>query len=288
MASFLQEAFTRFSAGKVAELKQVAPDLDFDKKPNELTWEEAEKFVNAFKQVKWIAPAMDAIVPIGKEQIEKSFTNIFNPEVLVVTERPPKVYKGGIQFMVEVGIAYGGGVAAAGKKGEIMRFANRVPLPFDASGCGITEAVKNMDWKRYDVKNFEEEPIVVLVNLISVYVPYTGAGKQAIAAEEDIVAEIRFAVMEAARGVQRFLSGRRREHEMENKRKVVTRYVEQLAGDVCDLAGTVKDKKKVKDALNKIIEEKYLATNGEDEEKEEKEAEAKKKEKTDKEEPDEE
>jgi DNA topoisomerase-6 subunit B len=124
--------------------------------------------------------------------------------------------------------------------------------------------------------------------LISVYVPYTGAGKQAIAAEEDIVAEIRFAVMEAARGVQRFLSGRRREHEMENKRKVVTRYVEQLAGDVCDLAGTVKDKKKVKDALNKIIEEKYLATNGEDEEKEEKEAEAKKKEKTDKEEPDEE
>lgn len=188
--------------------------------------------------------------------------------------------------MVEIGIAYGGGVAAAGKKGEIMRFANRVPLPFDASGCGITEAVKNMDWKRYDVKNFEEEPIVVLVNLISVYVPYTGAGKQAIAAEDDIVAEIRYAVMEAARGVQRFLSGRRREHELENKRKVVTRYIEQLSSDMCELAGAAKDKKRIKEQLNKIIEDKYLgADNGEEEEKEAKEAEtAKKKDNVEKEE----
>jgi len=80
LSSFLQETFARFSSGKVAELREAVPEVNLDKKPGELTWEEAEKLVNGFKQLKWIAPAMDAIVPIGKEQIEKSFTNIFNLE----------------------------------------------------------------------------------------------------------------------------------------------------------------------------------------------------------------
>jgi len=271
ISSFLQDSFTRFSSGKVNELKELVPDIDLNKKPEELTWEEAEKMVNAFKQMKWISPAMDAIVPIGKEQIEKSFNNIFSPEVLVVTERSPKVYRGGIQFMVEAALAYGGGVSAAGKKGEIMRFANRVPLLFDSSGCAITDAVKNIDWKRYDIKNFDEEPVVVLINLVSVYVPYTSAGKQAISSEEDVIDEIKNAVMEAARGVQRYLSGRRRVHELENKRKVVTRYVTQLSNDVSDLAGT-KEKEKIKVQLMKIIEEKYLNSNEEQEAKNEVEA----------------
>lgn len=268
LSSFLQDSFTRFSSGKVNELKELVPEIDLNKKPEDLTWEESEKMVNAFKQMKWIAPALDAIVPIGKEQIEKSFNNILSPEVLMVTERSPKIYRGGIPFMVEAALAYGGGVTAAEKRGEIMRFANRVPLPFDSSGCAITEAVKNIDWKRYDIKNFDEEPVVVLINLVSVYVPYTSAGKQAISSEEDIIDEIKNAVMEAARGVQRYLSGKRKVHELENKRKVVTRYVEQLSNDVSDLAG-FKDKEKIKKELMKIIEEKYLNSSEEQEAKEE-------------------
>ncbi|MEM4208685.1 MAG: DNA topoisomerase VI subunit B, partial [Candidatus Bilamarchaeaceae archaeon] len=170
-SSMLQEVFARVSANKVAELRALLPDVDLDKNPALINWEEAEKIVNAFKKVKWIAPSMDALVPIGKTQIETSFKNIFSPEYLVVTERSPKVYRGGIPFMVEAAIAYGGGITAADKKGEIMRFANRVPLLFDASSCAITETVKSIDWSRYNLKNFEEEPIVVLVNFVSVYVP---------------------------------------------------------------------------------------------------------------------
>lgn len=256
VSAFLQVAFSRVTAGKVAELKQLLPEFDFNKKPENLTWEDAENLANAFKKIKWIAPATNTIVPIGKKQIEKSFISIFNPEVLVVTDRSPKVYKGGIPFFVEVGIAYGGGVLQSGKKGEIMRFANRVPLLFDAGGCAITEAVKNIDWGRYGLKNFEEEPIVVLVNLVSVYVPYISAGKQTISHEEEIIDEIKNAVMEAARDVSRYLSGKRREHEISTKKKVVLRYIEQLAGDLSSLADG-KKKEELKERLTKIVEEKY-------------------------------
>ena len=255
ISAFLQNTFTRVSSGKVDELRTLIPDVDFDKNPSELTWAEAEKIVKGFSQLKWIAPSMDSLVPIGRQQIETSFTSLFSPELLVVTERSPKVYRGGIPFMVEVGIAYGGGLVAAEKRGEVMRFSNRVPLLFDSSGCAITETIKALDWKRYDIKEFENEPIAVLVNLVSVHVPYTSAGKQAISNEEDIMDEIRFAIMEASRGIQKYLSGKRKAHEIETKKKVVSRYVQQLASDLSTLSG--KKKEGIEKALTKIIEEKY-------------------------------
>jgi len=271
LSSFLQETFSRVSAGKIDELRSLLPSMDLNKNPQDMTWEEAEAMVKAFASVKWIAPATDSLVPIGREQVEISFRNIFNPEVLVVTERSPKVYRGGIPFMVEVGIAYGGGVAAAGKKGEVMRFANRVPLLFDSGGCAITETIKTMDWKRYDVKDFEEEPIAVLVNLISVHVPYTSAGKQAVSPEEDVMDEIKFAIMEASRGVQKYLCGKRKAHEIANKKKVVSRYIQQLSGDMASLTG--EKKAEIEKALTKIIEDKYAQDEMEAEETSEKDPE---------------
>jgi DNA topoisomerase-6 subunit B len=266
LSSMLQNAFSRVSSAKVEELRRMVPDVDFDKNPAQLTWEEAEKVVKGFGQVKWIAPATDSLVPIGQAQIENSFKNIFSPELVVVTERSPKVYKGGIPFIVEAGIAYGGGIAAAGKQGEVMRFANKVPLLFDTSGCAITETVKAIDWNRYNLKNFDEEPIAVLVNLASVHIPYTGAGKQAVAAEEEVENEIRFAVMEAARGIQRYLSGKRKAHDIATRKKLVERYVEQLSADLADLSGGKKDR--IVKRLNQIIEDKYAGpgAGGEDDE----------------------
>ncbi len=255
VSSFLQDNFSRVSAGKIEDLKSILPAFDFSKNPNDLSWEEAEALVKGFAAVKWIAPATDSLVPIGKEQVEASFRNIFNPEVLVVTERAPKVYRGGIPFMVEVGIAYGGGVAEAEKRGEVMRFANRVPLLFDSGGCAITETIKTMDWKRYDVKNFEEEPIAVLVNLISVHVPYTSAGKQAISNEEDVMDEIKFALMEASRGVQKYLSGKRRAHEIATKKKVISRYIQQISSDLSSLSGEKREP--IEQKLTQIVEDRY-------------------------------
>lgn len=255
ISSFLQNTFSRVSAGKISELREMAPELNFDKRPDKLTWDEAEMLVKAFSKVKWIAPSTDSLVPIGKEQIEASFSNIFNPELLVVAERKPKVYRGGIPFMVEVGIAYGGGVVAAQKRGEVMRFANKVPLLFDTGGCAITETVKDMEWKRYNIRNFDDEPIVVLINLVSVHVPYTSAGKQAISHEEDVMMEIKNALMEASRGIQKYISGKKKAHEIATKRKVIGRYIHQLSSDLSRLTGD--DEAQIEKRLRKLIEERY-------------------------------
>ncbi|PIN82607.1 DNA topoisomerase VI subunit B, partial [Candidatus Micrarchaeota archaeon CG11_big_fil_rev_8_21_14_0_20_47_5] len=146
ISSFLQNSFTRVSSEKVKELQAIANEVDFSKKPSELEWAEAEKIVKAIGKVKWIAPATESIVPIGKRQIEKSLGGILKPQFLEVSERSPKIYKGGIPFVIEVAIAYGGDAGrnsengGSGKSGDIIRYANRAPLIFDAAGCALTQA----------------------------------------------------------------------------------------------------------------------------------------------------
>ncbi|MFA5411829.1 MAG: DNA topoisomerase VI subunit B [Candidatus Micrarchaeia archaeon] len=253
ISSFLQEEFTRVSLNKVKELQEAVPEVDLGKKPSEMSWEDAEKIVGGFRKVKWIAPATDSVVPIGTEQVEKSLNSIIGPEYIFVTRRSPKIYRGGIPFMVEAALAYNG----KGANGEILRFANRAPLLFDAGGCSITQAIKGIDWKRYGIKDLDEEPLSIFVHFASVHVPYTSAGKQSISDEEEVVDEIKNAVMEAARGLDRHLSGKRREKETAGKKAAILRYVGQLSRDMSELGGVGADAAKVKERLLKMVEGRY-------------------------------
>ncbi len=268
VSSFLTSEFSRVSNEKIKELDRVvnrdkppgnAEHLNFDKKPSELKWIEAERLINAFKEVRWISPSTDSIIPIGKDHVENSLKNILNPEFVSVTQRKPRVFRGGVPFMVEAAVTYGG---ESGRKttngtgGDIIRFANGAPLLFDGGGCAITEAVKTVDWRRYDVRDFDSEPISVFVNFVSVYVPYTGAGKQAISPEEEIIAEIRYAIMEVARDLERYIHGKVRAHERVNKIKAIKRYVKQLSADLPDLAG-VGNSEELEKNLIAMIEKKY-------------------------------
>ncbi len=267
LSSFLVDTFSRVTPGKVTELKEFAKNIDFEKNPADLTWEEAEILVKSFKEIKWVAPEMDAMSTIGDKQIETAIKNILNPTFVSVVERKPRVFKGGIPFVVEAGIAYGGD---AGKKtsaikvddekvqnveGSILRFANKVPMLFDASSCAITEAAKSIQWKRYGITNFDEEPVSVMVNISSVYVPYSGVGKQAVAQEDEIVEEIKLALMDCGRTLQRYISGVKNKKEQESRYKTIMRYVDQLSSDLAEITGN--ESEDIKHGLISIIENRY-------------------------------
>ncbi|MCX6767928.1 MAG: DNA topoisomerase VI subunit B [Candidatus Micrarchaeota archaeon] len=260
LSSFFTGEFSRFSSDRVKELQALVPEVNMERAPATLTWPEAEKIVQCFHKMKWIAPDMGALRPIGEKQIEKSMKNMLQPEEMRVVERKPKVFRGGIPFVVEAGVAFGGkaGTAASdapgGRKAEILRFANRTPLLFDAGNCAITEAVNTIDWNRYDLKDFENQPVTVFVNFVSVYVPYTGAGKLAISAEDEIVEEIRMALMECARNVSNYIHALRRAKEQEQRRSIFTRYVEEIAQALHDVTG--KPKTMLADKLRVLAKEK--------------------------------
>ncbi len=239
VSSFLLDTFARVTPNKINEIKGMLTQLDMEKEPQKLTWQDAEELIKAFSRVKWLAPDASYIKPIGAEQIRIALKNILNPEFMNVIERRPAVFRGGIPFIVEAAVAFGG---TSGKKteegyeGSILRFANRVPLLFDSGNCAITEAVKSIEWKRYGI-DLDMQPVSVFVNVSSVYIPYSGVGKEAIAQEDEIIGEIKLALMEAARGLQRYISGKEHMHEEASKYNAVMRYTKQLASDLSSMSG---------------------------------------------------
>ncbi len=261
--TFLVSEFTRVSSKKVEEIEQIS-GLDLDINPKKVDWEYAEKLVNAIKQITFMAPPTEGLIPIGADSVKLGLEGILSPEFVHTVTRTPQVYHGGIAFIVEVGLAYGGN---AGNNGvDIIRYANRTPLIFDQGGCCVTEAVKSIDWKRYGVKD-DKAPLTIFVNIVSTHIPYTSAGKQAIATEEEIYTEIRFALMEVGRSLSRYLSGKRRAHEKLTKKKTLLRYVAETSNAIASLVN-LEDSSKIAKVLTDIVEKKYdfeEATNGEEE-----------------------
>ncbi len=245
--SFLSTELSRVSRQKAQEVCRLA-NVPPGKKPTELTWEEAEHIVSAFKRVKLLAPPTSGLRPIGAADIEKGMRQILNPEFAYALSRPPKVYRGGLPFIVEVGVAYSGN---AGKpvesKGEgeevesevrmdLIRFANRAPLIFDQGGCAITDAARSIDWRRYGV-DIATAPMTLFINVSSAYVPYTSAGKQSIADDPEILSETRTAIMEAARELRRFLFRKIKLKERQERAGIFEQYLPVIARKAARLAG---------------------------------------------------
>ncbi len=272
--SFLVNELSRMSVNKVKEIEKKV-SFDMNKMPKDLRWDEAEQIIKAIKTMNFIAPPTDVLIPIGEKQLEKAVMNIIKPEFKTIITRPAAVYRGGVPFIVEVALAFGG---TAGKKTsddknrmELMRFANRVPLLFDSGACAITKAVQSVNFKKYKIS--EDTPITVLVNFTSVYVPYTGAGKEAISDEEEIIKEIRLALMDTGRRLGSYVAGKMRESEREKKKKNLEIYTPLVAEALADILK--KDKERIQKKLLEIIEKKYseIEEESEEEKKEEKEEE---------------
>ena len=223
--------------------------------------------------MKFMAPPSDGLIPIGEEQIEKGMRLILKPEFITTITRSPVTYKGGVAFIVEAGIAYGGDagrVVNEQRKSEILRFANRVPLTFDQGSCAITEALKSIDWRRYGLRDLDNTPLTLFVNIVSTQVPYLSTGKQSVAPEPEIVNEIRQATMKIARKLQKHLRSKKAEKEKAMRSKIFEDLVPVIIEEAAVLAETpVPDYKPVLAKVTRRALAELMGEKVEDEEEEE-------------------
>ena len=214
-------------------------------------------------QLSLFSRATPAPIEVPKAKIEKDEDggavlalgeNMF---VTAVT-RPPAVYRGN-PFQVECGILYSRDLPSD-ELAKVFRFANRVPLLYQASACSMTKAVVSAPWRSYEVQQargaLPTGPLVVLVHIASAWVPYTSESKEAIAAYPEVLKEMRLAVMEAGRRLQRFLKRRKRDADEQKKKDYITRYLEPIGEALRDILNL--DAAQTQEALDnlKIVLEK--------------------------------
>ena len=125
-----------------------------------------------------------------------------------------------------------GGKMAHDEPVKIMRFANRVPLLYEQSACAITKSIISTDWRKYHITQprggLPIGPLVVMVHMASVWVPFTSESKEAVASYPEIIKEIKLALQECGRNLGRFISKRKREADELKKRSYIEQYIPQI------------------------------------------------------------
>ncbi|MCE4625789.1 MAG: DNA topoisomerase VI subunit B [Desulfurococcales archaeon] len=187
---------------------------------------ELVRLVNAMKSYgKFRAPRSDHLSPIGEDLIVLGLRRMFNPDFAAAVTRTPKAYSGH-SFIVEAGIAYGGGIPVRDEP-LLLRYANKIPLLYEEKEGVIYKVVSQINWAQYNVKF--PAPLVVLVHIASTRVPYKGVGKESIGDVPEIEKEIKIAVREVARKLRLYLSRKRREEEARKRIITISKYIPEIA-----------------------------------------------------------
>jgi DNA topoisomerase-6 subunit B len=252
--SFLMNDFSRIGAQSAKEICQTA-GLDVQTRPNAVNRDQAEKLLAAMQAAKIQRPPTDCLSPIGEEELLKGLQKTYKAEFVAACSRPVEVYRA-IPFQVEVGIAYGKEVLPPDQLAELIRYTNKVPLFYQQSECAIYKAVVKTPWKRYGVPqsngNLPMAPMIITVHVASVWVPFISEGKQAIASYPDIIKEIRLAIGEVGRKLQRHLSSEKKKYAQERRLKVFEKYGDEVAMAISGLTG--KPKPEVAEVVLKEIQ----------------------------------
>ncbi len=204
------------------------------KNPKRLSHEEIVRLVQSLKKYKdFLPPDASCLSPLGEELLKAGVQKELNPEYLVVYQRKPSTYAGH-PFIVEMAIAYGGGVPKRGTF-VIYRFANKIPLLYDEASDVSYRVIQAMNWRRYKV--VPDMPIAIVIHICSTKVPYKTVGKEFIADRPEVRREEANAIREVARQLSHFLS--RQEHvHMEKKRLgIFSKYLPKIAQFATTLAG---------------------------------------------------
>ncbi len=257
MAQFLSSEFSRVSANVARHICDKAK-IGTRARPTRIGTHEAETLYKAMQETTIRPPTTNCLSPIGPEQVLAGLLKGVKAEFFSASTRSPAVYRGN-PFQIEVGLAYGGELGPdpreleeengnnnesrirrgkvvkerkAPSQAKLMRFANRVPLLYQLSGCCIYKSVIDIDWRRYGLSqpggSLPQGPLAIFVHMASVWVPFTSEGKEAIADYDEIRKEIKLAVQDCGRKLQMYLNRRKRQKYQADRRSAFTRYIGEL------------------------------------------------------------
>ncbi len=257
VTAFLSSEFSRMSPRAAQQIVELA-GLTARTNPKRVDRGGAEAMVKAFPQVKIMKPPTNCLAPVGEDLLVKSLEREVPARFYTAITRPPAVYRGN-PFQVEVALAYDADDMTSDDMVQLYRFANRAPLIYQQSACAITQSVVQTAWKGYGVSQsrgaLPTGPMVILVQISSVWVPFTSESKEAIAHYPEIIKEIKLAVQECGRRLGRYIRKGMRERDEAKKRSYIEQYIPHIGIALQEILGfSEREEEKIVDTLKDTLE----------------------------------
>ncbi|MFT4308794.1 MAG: DNA topoisomerase VI subunit B [Candidatus Woesearchaeota archaeon] len=259
--SFLMNDFSKVgntTAAEILEKAAVPPRT----KVSAVSRDEADRIMQAIKTTKIMAPSVDAISPITEQLIERGLKKEINAEFFCSVSRQPAIYRGN-PFVIEVGIAYGGSIPAD-RSADVLRFANRVPLLYQQGACIFTSSISKTNWRTYGLNqssgSLPQGPLVILVHIASVWVPFTSEAKEAVAHYEEIEKEVKLALQEAGRKLGSYVRKKKRVGEELKKRSYIEAFIPHISQALIEI---LDEDPQMEDVLSSSLHETLERSRGE-------------------------
>ena len=235
LLEFLTGEFSRVGKKTAEEICAIA-GLRPAAQVKRLNPDQQRSLLAAMQQVKVPAPpTSQCLSPIGEELMVRGLEAEFQMDFVRARTRPSSVFSGH-PFMVEAALGYGGKLPQEGN-GQIMRFANRVPLIYQQGACVITQSVAGVNWKAYGIgqQGLPMGPVLILVHVASTNVPFTSESKDAIASIPEIEKEIVLALQDLGRDLKAFLARRDRSRLQEDRARAILAIIPDIALKVSEI-----------------------------------------------------
>ncbi len=145
---------------------------------------------------------------------------------------------------------------------QIIRLANRVPLLYQQKACAISKAVMEINWRRYGITQprggYPQGPLVIIVHLASVWVPFTSESKEAVAHYDEIVSEMKRALQICGRELGNYLKKKSKLRAAQERKEVFVRYSGELARALGQITG--RDAASLQDLIDAAMHEFTVST----------------------------
>jgi hypothetical protein len=204
------------------------------------------------------AQVASLLITVGEESLSKSILRLGEVDFFAVVTRKPCIcdFK---PVVVEVALArFKTRQTELDAPVQLLRFANRVPLQFDKSGCAITWAIESVNWKSYGLQQPKDSlpigPYIFAVSVVSPFIKFKNASKETIDASEELVAEIRLALIQAGQKLSRHIKKEFKEADLERKLAHIEQFGPILVESLARIVGASDArKKKAEEGLKKLL-----------------------------------
>ncbi len=263
ISSWLKKGFSRISDGILQEaVKAGCSRSILDKSVDSATEEDFKKLFTALQNVKLMAPSTKSVLAIGEAGLAKSIQRIGNVDFFSVVSRKPAIcdFK---PVLVEVAIArlldrVSGSDEGASDPVTLIRFANRVPLQFDKAACAMTKAVESVNWRSYGLNQPKDSlplgPYIIAVSVVSPFIKFKNASKETVDASDELVEEIRRALIQAGQRLSKHIRREEKEADLEQKLRHIEQFGPILVDGCCRIVKAAKGRReKALEGLAKLL-----------------------------------
>lgn len=261
-SAWLKKGFSRVNEKTLSDLVQEA-GLDskiLDRNIDALTEEQFKLLYSALQKIRLMAPSTGSVLAVGEDGLALSIRRMGDLDFFSVLTRKPTIcdFK---PVQVEIAIARLREKSSELQESpvQVLRFANRVPLQFDKSACAIVKGLTSVNWRTYGLKQPKDSlplgPYIIAVSVVSPFIKFKNASKETIDASDELVEEMRRALIQAGQRLSRYIKREHKAGELEER----VAHIEQFGPILIDALGRILDapetrKAKAAEGLSKILE----------------------------------